>query len=119
MSEEIKTTKSEPIGYIQLEIGEKPVAVMNDVLLSYHYEKEENWEDLRDMVNIFVTDFIKRYPNTVAEPVSGDIHVHTQYQFFLNPANKTRNQDFRITGKSLTFLEFQNRAHTEGCNKLK
>lgn len=53
MQKKAKKHKKKPLGYIQLETGEKPVAVMNDVFLNYHFEKEENWEDLRRLVNFF------------------------------------------------------------------
>ena len=106
------TNKAIPLGYIQLETGLKPIAVMNDIFLNWHFEKPEKWEDLRLLVNIFVNDYIARCDNTVAKPISGAIEVHTQYKFFIDAKNKTRNQDFKIIGTELTFVEFQSKANT-------
>ena len=106
------TSKATPLGYIQLITGLKPIAVMNDIFLNWHFEKPERWEDLRLLVNIFVNDYIARHTNTVAKPISGAIEVHTQYKFFIDAKNKTRNQDFKIIGTELTFVEFQNKANT-------
>ena len=112
MSKETKSNVRKPLGYIQLETGEKAVPVMSDIFLNYHFEKEEHWEDLRSLVNIFTNDFTAKYPNTVAKPINGAIDVQTQYQFLLNSKNKTRNQDIKVIGEKLTYIEFQNRANT-------
>jgi hypothetical protein len=110
---EARSSKGRPLGYIQLESGEKPVAVMNDVFLNFQFEKEENWEDLRSIVNIFIKDYASQKPSTVSRPIESAIQVQTQYKFLLNPENKTRNQDFKMTGEQLTYVEFQNRAYNE------
>ena len=109
----------QPLGYIHLETGAKPIMPMNDIFLNYHFEKKEHWEDLRSIINIFIADYAEQYPDTVAKPVEGAIEVETQYKYFLNPDKAARNQDFKVSGKDITFIEFQNKAHTTPPIKIR
>ena len=43
-----------PLGYIELENGLKEIYAMNDLFLNFTFEKEENWEEFRLMVNILL-----------------------------------------------------------------
>ena len=112
-------SKGQPLGYIHLETGIKPIMAMNDIFLNYHFDKKEHWEDLRSIINIFIADYIAKNLDTVATPVVGEIEVETQYKYFLNPDKITRNQDFKVTGEDITFIEFQNKAHTTPPIKIR
>ena len=100
-----------PLGYVQLKTGEKPVLALHDVFLNFLFEREENWDYLRKMVNIFVNDYTQVNPTTQLKPIIGEIEVETQYRFLLDK-NKLRDQDIKIKGNDITYVEFQNRATT-------
>jgi len=110
-----------PLGYIELDNGSKAIYTMNDFFLNFTFEKEEYWETLRLMINILIAAYRSVKPDTVINLIEGDIQVETQYKFYLNTKNTTRNQDIKVTElmqneqseqKKLTYVEFQNRANT-------
>ena len=108
-----QTVKSNPIGYIQLDSGLKAIEVMNDIFTNYHFEKKEYWEDLRSIANIFICGYASECPETLLEPIEGEISVETQYIRFKDPDKKTDRQDFKLTNKKITFMELQNKAYTD------
>ena len=102
-----------PLGYIELDNGAKEIFALNDLFLNFTFEKEENWEEFRLMVNILLEEYIKKNPTTVATLIEGKIHIETQYKFHINTQNVTRNQDFKLDELEygrLKYLEFQNSA---------
>ena len=105
-----------PLGYIELENGLKEVHALNDLFLNFTFEKEEHWEEFRLMVNILLDEYIKENPTTIATLIEGKIYLETQYKFYINTQNKTRNQDFKldeIERSRLKYVELQNKATTE------
>ena len=104
---------SNPLGYIQLESGPVAIEVMNNMFTNYHFNKEENWEDLRSIANIFINGYKSAYKDTVLEPIEGDIVVETQYEKFKDQDGKLKRQDFKIMGKDVTYMELQNKAYPE------
>jgi len=72
-------SKENVLGYIELETGSKLITPMNDVFLNYTYQNEANWEDLREIVNIFYNAYIKTFGNTKVRPTEGEIKVKTQF----------------------------------------
>ena len=109
------TTKT-PLGYIELDNGTKEIYAMNDLFLNFTFEKDENWEDFRLMINILLEAYRKENPTTIVTLIEGEIHIETQYKFYINTQNTTRSQDFKLTEtetKRIKYVEFQNRATTE------
>ena len=105
-----------PLGYIELENGSKEIYAMNDLFLNFTFEKEENWEEFRLMVNILLDEYRKENPTTVVTLIEGKIHLETQYKFYINTQNTTRNQDFKLDElekNRFKYIELQNRAITE------
>lgn len=102
-----------PLGYIQLDNGEKAIFPLNDFFLSFTFNDKKNWEALRYIVNTMIEAYQKNTPNTLLEQVIGDIVVETQYKYLLDVQNTTRNQDFKIIEEKLTYVEFQNRANVD------
>ena len=47
--------------------------VMNDVFTNYYFAKEENWEDLHSIVNMFIAGYTLYYPETLLKPIKGEI----------------------------------------------
>ena len=104
-----------PLGFIQLESGSMDIYAMDDLFLNFTFEKEENWEEFRLMLNILLEEYRRLNPKTVATLIEGKIHIETQYKFYVNAKkkNKTRNQDFRLDEEEknrLKYVEFQNKA---------
>ena len=54
-----------PLGFIELDSGLKPVYALYDFFLNFTFEKKENWEDLRLMVNILLDAYMKQNPETI------------------------------------------------------
>ena len=103
-----------PLGYIELDNGTKAITAMNDLFLNYMFENPENWETLRNSVNIILNEYKRDNPSTNVAPVTGEIIVETQYKYLLSIDNTTKDQDLKMTAKSdLTYIEFQNRAKTK------
>ena len=104
-----------PLGYIVLESGAKEIYPMNDFLTNFTYENPKNWEALRLTVNTVYEAYLQKHLTAIAITlIEGDIHVETQYSYYLKP-KKTKRQDIRLDelrSKILTFLELQNRANT-------
>jgi len=108
-----------PLGYIQLEDGEKkPISPMNDMFLNYFFKDAHTWEALRQIVNIFIGAFQKYKPDAKIEQIIGDIEVETQYQHLLGAKKSdVRYQDIKVSETSakkkvVTYVEFQNWAYT-------
>ena len=85
-----------PLGYIKLEGGDKPIYATNDFFLNYTFDKVENWEDLRLIINIFLEAYMSRNPETVAQLIEDEIIVTTQFEQYLNNVNMPKKQDFKI-----------------------
>ena len=105
-----------PLGYIKLEGGEKPIYATNDFFLNYTFEKVENWEDLRLIINIFLEAYIDRNPKTVARLIEDEIIVTTQFEHYLSNADMPKKQDFMVDEVNLekfTYMEVQNKARTD------
>ena len=105
-----------PLGYIELDNGAKAVYVMNDLFLNYTFESEEHWEEFRLMVNMLIEPYFQKHPTTIVTLINGRLHLETQYKFYINTQNTTRNQDFRATeidAEQFKYVEFQNRAQTK------
>ena len=109
----MRTYEKIPLGYIELENGMKPIYAMNDIFLNYVFENEENWEALRQLLNILLDAYRQIKPDTSLSLVEGDIKVETQYKYLLNAENTTRAQDIKMTAiEDITYIEFQNNAKT-------
>ena len=107
-----------PIGQVELESGLMNIYAMDDLFLNYTFENEENWEDFRLMINILLDEYRRQNPATVTTLIEGEIHIETQYKFYVNAnmKNKTRNQDFKLNERDtnkLKYVEFQNRTNTK------
>ena len=104
-----------PLGHIMLNDGPKEIFAMNDLFLNFTFEKRENWEDFRLILNILFAAYQSQNPDTLVTLIDGDIHIETQYKFYINTQNTTRNQDFKLTeteANGVKYIEFQNRAIT-------
>jgi len=101
-----------PIGYIELPNGSKPIFPMNDIFLNYTYDNPLHWETLRLKANIIIEAYRLCKPSTHLKPITGKIKVQTQFQYFLDKSNTTRQQDLKIVEDDTdeTYLELQNRA---------
>ena len=102
-----------PLGYIQLETGLKAVTAMNDIFLNYQFEKKENWENLRSIINIFLGSYMEKFPGTVARLITGDIEVETQFKILLDPSAKQKSQDIKVSGQDVVYVEFQSKTHSD------
>ena len=85
-----------PLGFIDLESGRKPIYALHDFFLNYTFDKQENWEDLRLIVNIFLEAYIGQNPNTVARLIEDEIIVTTQFEHYMNRLDMPKKQDFKI-----------------------
>ena len=107
-----------PIGQVELESGSMSIYAMDDLFLNFTFDNEENWDDFRLMINILLEEYRRQNPATVATLIEGEIHIETQFKFYVNAnkKNKTRNQDFKLdesdTNK-LKYVEFQNKSITK------
>ena len=106
------TNKRKPLGYIKIPTKREliPVVVMNDVLNNYIYEKKENWEMLRSIINIFKQEYRNTYSNHCILPklIQGGIVVTTQYKHLKNPNYQPMSQDFQILSENQQdFAEMQ------------
>ena len=43
-----------PLGYITIEGGKTPIYAFDDFFLNYTFNKKENWEGLRLIINILL-----------------------------------------------------------------
>ena len=108
--------EKKPLGYVELENGAKEIFALNDRFLNYTFYMKENWETFRSMLNIFLDEYLRSYPKSIITRVEGKIHLQTQYRYYINTGNETRNQDFRLNELEkdiLKFIEFQNRANPD------
>ena len=105
------------LGYVQTPKGSIAVRVMNDVFVNYMFEKKENWEILRSLLNILIEDMTHRYTSTSVSPVSGELKVSTQYAYLTK--NTPMRQDVAIDADNLTYVEFQNFPHTNEPIRLR
>jgi len=104
-----------PLGFVELDSGSMEIFALDDLFLNFTFEKEENWEEFRLMMNILLEEYTKLNPTTVATLIEGAIRIKTQYKFYINAKkkNKTRNQDFEsdeLETNRLKYVEFQNKA---------
>ncbi|MDR0273280.1 MAG: hypothetical protein LBI27_08200 [Clostridiales bacterium] len=101
-----------PLGYVELKTGAKAIYAMNDFFLNYMFDKTDNWETLRLLVNIILEAYIQKYPSHGVKLIKGNIVIETQYKYFLDIQNVTRNQDIKMTENddNTIYIEFQNRA---------
>ena len=107
------TPKKIPLGYIELDNGIKAITAMNDLFLSHMFNNPENWEALRDSVNIILDKYKQINPDTTVTLVTGKIIVETQYKYLMSVDNTTKDQDIKMAAESdLTYIEFQNRTKT-------
>jgi hypothetical protein len=104
-----------PLGYVDLPDGSKPIFPMNDIFLNYTFETEEHWEILRSIINILLEAYIKLNPDTKIKLIEGNIKVRTQFRHFLDTQHGVRDQDLKLTENESkeTYIEFQNRAKTK------
>jgi len=106
--------KKIPLGYIELKTGLKEINAMDDLFLNYMFKNKETWETLRQIVNIFLNEYIHLHSDKKPLPnlIEGDIEVTTQYEYLLDTNNTTKIQDIRLDHAEITYIEFQNRAST-------
>ena len=100
-----------PLGFIKLDSGSKPVYALYDFFLNFTFDKKENWEDLRLIVNILLDAYMKQNPETIITLIEDEIHVTTQFEQYLNNLTTPKKQDFRLKEVNIikfTFLEVQN-----------
>ena len=89
-----------PLGYVELDNGQKAIYPMNDIFLNYTFEKTANWESLRLTVNLIIEAYRQLKPDTKLKPVTGKIQVRTQFKHMLSTDGKTtRDQDIKLTEK--------------------
>jgi len=111
-------TDKMPLGVIELESGAMNIYAMNDFFLNFTFENEENWEAFRIMLNILLDAYRQTHPPTAITLIEGEIHIETQYKFYINAdkKNKTRAQDFKVDEKEhnrIHYVEFQNKSTTK------
>ena len=100
-----------PLGFIELDSGPKPVYALYDFFLNFTFDKKDNWEDLRLIVNILLDAYMKQNPSTIVTLIEDEIHVTTQFEQYLNNLTTPKKQDFRLKEVNIikfTFLEVQN-----------
>ena len=106
--------KKIPLGHVELEDGPKAVYATNDLFLNFMFDKKENWETLRLVINIFLKEFNRQNPGAAVGLIKKkEILVETQYMYLLNAEQGKKVQDFKldeISGNNLFFAEFQNSA---------
>lgn len=103
------------LGYISLDTGKKAITPLNDVFLNYTFLRQEYWETLREMTNIFYKAYIKKHKDTNITPIKGEINVITQYPYYRNADSSTpKRQDMRIDSENkVDYIEFQNKTHPD------
>ena len=102
-----------PLGYIELESGRRPIYALYDFFLNFTFNKKENWEDLRLIINILLDAFIKGNPKTAVKLIEDEIIVKTQYEHLLENLHAPKRQDFMIEESRIvkfTYIEVQNSA---------
>ena len=105
-----------PLGHIQLEGGKKPVYAFDDFFLNYTFEKKDNWEALRLIINILLEAYSLECPGTVLEPITDDIIVTTRFKNYMKNRHKPKEQDIEVKEVNLirfTYIEMQNDAFPE------
>ena len=104
-----------PLGYINLESGKKPIYAFDDFFLNYTFNKKENWEELRLIINILLEAYALECPGTILKPIKDKIIVTTQFKNYMKNQHKPKEQDFEIKEvylKKFTYIEMQNKAST-------
>ena len=102
-----------PLGHIQLESGKKPVYAFDDFFLNYTFDKKDNWEALRLIINILLEAYSLECPGTVLEPIMDDIIVTTQFKNYMKNQHKPKEQDIEVKEVNIirfTYIEMQNDA---------
>ena len=72
-----------PLGFISLESGKKPIYAFDDFFLNYTFNKKENWEELRAIINILLEAYALECQGTVLEPIKDKIIVTTQFKNYM------------------------------------
>jgi hypothetical protein len=108
-------TEKRPLGYVSL-LNDKQKAVypLDDIFVNYTFEKEENWANLRTMINIILDAYSAKYNRRDGfHYVDEAVVVRTQYQHYVKNTSKQPTQDIKIDehkAGNLTFVEVQNKA---------
>ena len=79
--------QKKPLGYIVFPSGSKPISPMNDLFLNYMFNKPENSEVLKDIINIYSEEYSKQHQDQSSGHkmpyITGDVTVETQYQYIV------------------------------------
>jgi SHS2 domain-containing protein len=110
--------EKKPLGYIQLTNNiQKPVYPTDDFFIIYIFDKRENWQHLRAIVNIILEEYAKRYNRQDGfHMVDEDIFVRTQYKHYFANRSKQPSQDLEmneIRVRKRTYVEVQNNSATK------
>ena len=102
-----------PLGYIDLPNGPRAIFPMNDIFLNYAFQSPDNWEVLREAVNILIDAYRQINPSTQLGLITGKIEVRTQFKHMLD-GKATRDQDIKMSQEAgdATYIEFQNKSST-------
>ena len=75
-----------PLGYISLlNNTTKPIYPTDDFFINYAFYKSENWQHLRNLINIFLDAYATKYNRQDGfHLVDENIIVKTQYEHFVN-----------------------------------
>jgi hypothetical protein len=98
-AKEIKMTiKKKPLGYINLlNNKQKPIYPMDDFFLNYAFTKEENWQHLREIINIYLETYSTKYNRQddfhfVGENIAVETQYRSLFETFIETAN-TRHKN--------------------------
>ena len=103
--------KRRPLGYVEIPGGKVAIFPTNHIFLTYTFDKQEYWEALRLIVNVFVAEYKKRAPASQLKLLTGKIKVETEYKhLFSEDIRRTKEQDIRMFNENLdvTYVEYQN-----------
>ena len=84
--------KKWPLGYIDLEGRKVPIYAFDDFFLNYTFDKKENWEELRAIINILLEAYALECQGTVLEPIKDEIIVTTQFKNYMKNQHKPKEQ---------------------------
>ena len=105
-----------PLGFIELRGERKPVYAFNDFFLNYTFDKKENWNTLRQIINILLEAYAAECPCTAFGPITDRIVVTTQFKHYMKYLNAPKKQDFELREvnlKKFTYVEIQGKARTK------
>jgi len=111
-------TDKKPLGYITLlNNTKKAIYPLDDFFINYVFYKKENWNHLRDLINIFLHTYAEKYGRQDGfHLVSENVVVETQYEHYLKGSSMPPTQDIKVDEEgsdSQTYIEFQNRAFSK------